>query len=135
MLILLHFLHMIRHQFWIERHFFNQLVFAREKNNQIMYLLQSIRISKLDRLNTVPLWILAFLDCLWMGFRCLCSVTFWQKVDILISNGNTWDFIKSKKKMWGCGSQQFSTPMSQSNKILESWNHTICSVGSEVILL
>ena len=44
MLILLHFLHMIRHQFWIERHFFNQLVFAREKNNQI------IRISKLNRL-------------------------------------------------------------------------------------
>ena len=51
MLILLHFLHMIRHQFWIERHFFNQLVFAREKNNQIMYLLQSIRISKLNRLH------------------------------------------------------------------------------------
>ena len=49
MLILLHFLHMIRHQFWIERHFFNQLVFAREKNNQIMYLLQGIRVSKLYR--------------------------------------------------------------------------------------
>ena len=49
MLFLLHFLHMIRHQFWIERHFFNQLVFAREKNNQIMYLLQGIRVSKLYR--------------------------------------------------------------------------------------
>ena len=32
-----------------------------------------------------------FSDCLWRGFRSLCTVTFWQKFDILINNIRTHD--------------------------------------------